>query len=116
MSPEARRYSEQVLAWYRLTPNTLGHLRPADRRLALRLFDQQVPLEIIAQALLAATGRRAGRPEDAPPLARIASLHYFVPIIDELIEANSPYYLDHLMRRVAPFAPQLAAAIKQQLS
>lgn len=116
MSPEAHRYSQTVLAWYRLTPNTLGHLRPADRQLALRLFDRQVPLEIVAQALLAATGRRAGRPQDAPPLATIASLHYFVPIIDELIEANSPSYLDHLLRRGAPFAPQLAAAIKQHLS
>lgn len=116
MNPEAHRYAELVLAWYRLTPNTLGHLRPADRRLALDLFDRQVSLEIVAAALLAATGRRAGRPEDAPPLARIASLHYFLPIVDELIEANSPSYLDHLLRRVTPYAPQLAAAIKQHLS
>jgi hypothetical protein len=116
MTHEARRYVDQVLAWYRLTPNTLGHLRPADRRLALCLYDRQVPLEIVAAALLAATGRRAGRPAEAPPLARIASLHYFGPVIDELIEANSPHYLEHLMRRVAPLAPQLAAAIKHQFS
>jgi len=116
VTPEARHYVTQVLAWYRLTPNTLGHLRPADRRLALSLYDRQVPLEIVAAALLAATGRRAGRSVDDPPLARIASLHYFVPIVDELIDANSPSYLDHLLRRVAPFAPQLAADIKHQFS
>ena len=116
MTPEARHYVTQVLAWYRLTPNTLGHLRPADRRLALSLYDRQVPLEIVAAALLAATGRRALRSVDDPPLARIASLHYFVPIVDELIEANLPSYLHYLLYRVAPFAPQLAADIKHQFS
>lgn len=116
MDPEARRYIEKILAWYSLTPNTLGQLRPADRRLARTLFDRQVSLEVVAQALLAATLRRATRSSETPPLARIASLHYFLPIVDEMIDANSPSYLHYLLHRVAPLAPQLAATIKQHLS
>ena len=77
-------YIRQLLSSYRSTPTTAGGVRPADRRLAERLYQQRVPLEMIQAAFYLAAGRRIFRDFDAPPLAPIQSLHYFLPVIDEI--------------------------------
>lgn len=112
----ARPYVARVLDLYRLTPGTFGRVRPADRKLALSLYERQIPLHLVGSALLLATGRRACRPDDAAHLPRIASLHYFVPILDELIATQTASsYFRYLLYRFAPLAPQLVAAIEQPL-
>ena len=101
-------YADRLLELYRHTPGTSGHVRRADRDLAASLRARGVPLETVQAALLLASARRAFRPRSAQPLAPIASLHYFLPVIDEILASPpDPAYLDHLRRRMAPLAPEL---------
>ena len=92
-------YVAAVLAAYHRTPGTLGKVRPADRRLAAELHDRGVPLSIIEAALSLAAARRASRADGTPPLGAIRSLHYFSPVITELLEhPPDPAYLAYLER------------------
>jgi hypothetical protein len=110
MLPPRRDYVQRILDLYRCTPTTSGRVRRADRHLATTLHERNVPLDTIHAALLVATGRRTLRSADAPPLGKIASLHYFLPVIDELLAAPlDPSYLEYLRRRLATLAPGLAA-------
>jgi len=115
MTPR-HRYVQRLLDLYCCTPHTSGFARPTDRRLAASLHDRHVPLHTVYAALLLATGRRALRPTSAPPLAKIASLHYFLPVIDEILATPlDPAYVEYLRRRLAPIAPALAVAAGPQL-
>lgn len=115
MSPR-QCYAQQVIDLYRRTPGASGFARRADRCLAATLFDRRVPLEIVHAALLLAAARRAQRPNGATPLARIASLHYFLPIIDELLKAQpDPGYIRYLRQSLASIAPDLVNAIDHQI-
>jgi hypothetical protein len=61
-----------------------------------------VPLEIVQAALLIASSRRRARDHADAPLAPVRSLHYFLPVIDELSAAPpDPAYLEHLTRHFA---------------
>jgi hypothetical protein len=112
-----QRYVEQILDLYRRTPGTRGLSRPADRRLAASLRQRGVPLELVEAALLVATARRALRPATAPPLAPIATLHYFLPVLEELLASPpDPAYLAYLQRRLAALAPALATRASHRLS
>jgi len=114
LSPDAG-YVEQVLALYRRTPSTSGHVRRADRRLAAGLCSRRVPLATVQAALLLATARRTSRSINAHPLAAIATLHYFLPVIEELLATPADHdYLDYLRLRLAALAPALAAPIHHQ--
>jgi hypothetical protein len=107
MQPAAsniKPYVDQVLDLYRHTPGTLGGGRREDRRLAVELYNQGVSLDVIQEALLLATARRCLRAHDAVPLAPVRSLHYFVPVIEELIATPLPdgyaYYLKQKLRKI----------------
>jgi hypothetical protein len=114
LSPR-QRYTQCVLDLYRRMPGASGIARRADRRLAAALFDRRIPLEIVHAALLLAAARRARRPRHAPPLAPIATLHYFLPIIDELIATPpDPDYLQYLRQSLGSIVPALVAAIDHQ--
>jgi hypothetical protein len=95
-------YVRQLLAAYRRLPDTLGRTRPADRRLAADLRRRGVPLATVEAALLLAIARRRARPPGADPLQPIRSLHYFLPIIEELRRQPLPEgYLELLRARLA---------------
>ncbi len=112
-----QRYVQQLLDLYRHTPGTAGYPRRTDRLLAGQLHDRGVSLDLVYAALLLGVARRTFRPDDAPPLASIATLHYFRPIVDELIEATvDPGYVRYLHHKLAGVAPQLLAARDHQLS
>jgi hypothetical protein len=111
-----RHYAQTVLELYRLVPGQLGQLRSSDRRLAFALHDRGVSFECVAAALLLGVARRRFRSADAPPLAPIATLYYFQPVIDEIVaQPPEPGYLAYLRRRLAPLAPQFVAALDHQL-
>ena len=113
LSPR-QRYARDLLELYRRTPDTPPKPRRADRILAAALYDRRIPLQIVHAALLLAAARRARRPDRATPLAPIATLHYFLPIIDELIAAPpDPGYLAYLRQTMATLAPALADADHQ---
>jgi hypothetical protein len=116
-SPISRRlYIQRILDLYRLAPGTTGHLRRSDRRLAGELHDRGVAVEIVYAALILAVSRRIFRPESAPLLAPIATLHYIRPVIDELIaEPPEPGYLSYIRYKLATVAPEFVAASDHQL-
>ncbi len=115
--PVARRlFAQRVLELYRLVPGQLGQLHRSDRKLAAALHDQGVNLQIVAAALLLGVARRSFRSASAGPLGPIATLHYFQPVIAEIIaQPPEPGYLDYLRLRVASLAPRFAAALDHQL-
>lgn len=92
-----QQYVQRLLDAYRNTPGTAGRVRPADRRLAQRLYHQGVPLPLLRGAFALAAVRRGFRPFDAPPLDPIRSLHYFLPVLEEIQRQPLPEgYLDYL--------------------
>lgn len=115
--PGRSAYVRWVLDLYRWTPGTCGRVRPADRRLAALLHQRRVSLDSIHAALLLATCRRTFRPPEALPLARIASLNYFLPVIDEILDQPlDPAYVEYLRSKLADLAPALAHATVHRLS
>ena len=96
------QYVSAVLDAYRNNPDTLGHVRASDRKLARHFFDARVPLKVICAALALAALRRGYRADGADPHEPIRSLHYFKPIIEEVakLPADSAYftYLEIRMR------------------
>jgi hypothetical protein len=76
-------------------------------RLARQLWERDIPLTTAETALLLASVRRAARRPDAIPLGPIRSLHYFLPVIEELLHTplhHGDAYLAYLRREV-PLRP-----------
>ncbi len=117
MTPALDRdtYVRQLIAAYRHLPGTLGRPRPADRRLADELHRRGVPPRTVEAALLLGIARRQARPPHATPLQPIRSLHYFLPIIEELLQQPPPDgYLESLRTRLAHLATPLRRAAPVQ--
>lgn len=90
-------YVAAVLTLYLDLPDTPLRPSPVDQSLAGRLHQQAVPLPLVESALLLATLRRLSRPSELPPLPKIRSLAYFLPVIAELQQQSLPDgYLDYL--------------------
>ena len=84
-NPTRQDYIRKVLDAYRRTPGTTGLVRRSDRLLAAALHDRGVPLLAVENALVLAVARRLVRSPDAPPLQLMRSLHYVMPLIDEVL-------------------------------
>ncbi len=94
-------YVRKLLNAYRGTPGTTGCVRRPDRLLAAQLHQRGVPLITVENALVLAAARRLLRPADAPPLATVRSLAYFLPVIEEVLELKvSQDYFQHLRYRL----------------
>ncbi|MGH7489317.1 MAG: hypothetical protein ACREMY_27515 [bacterium] len=98
---------DNLLRLYRRLPGTSHRVRPADRKLAADLFHQQIPFERLRAALLLGCARRLASSSHLPP---IQSLHYFLPILDELrkspLEEGYLAYLEQLiLQQTAPSPP-----------
>jgi hypothetical protein len=80
-------YVRRILEAYRRTPGTTGVVRRNDRALAAALHDRGVPLLVVENALVLAAARRIFRssgPVAPSALLPIRSLHYLLPVIDEV--------------------------------
>lgn len=98
---ERQLFVRTVLDLYLGLPHSAAR-RPSlhDRRLAEQLFTRGVPLDLIHAALHLATLRRFNRPLDAPALQPVRSLHYYGPIIDELLALPpDPDYVRYIHAR-----------------
>ena len=103
---QQREYVRRLLEAYRATPGVCGAVRRPDRVLAVQLYEREVPLEAVENALTLAAARRLARPADAPPLATIRSLAYFSPVIEEVLRLQAgPEYFHHLRNRIALLTP-----------
>jgi hypothetical protein len=83
---ECEQYIHQTLEEYRATPTACGQVRRADRELALRLYQDRIPLTAVEGAFVLAAARRTQRDPTKPALTPIQSLRYFQPIIREILE------------------------------
>ncbi|MGH9836052.1 MAG: hypothetical protein ACRD9Y_23770 [Blastocatellia bacterium] len=105
MKPTAISKSEyvvQVLHLYLTLAETPTRHSRLDRRLAEDFYDQQIELEQVEAALILASARRLFRSSEAPKLGPIRSLHYFVPVIEEIRRSPlSPDYIAYLRRKLA---------------
>ena len=102
MTLNCAEYLKRLLSCYCGLPQTAAR-RPSlnDRRLAAQLFDRRISLAIIETAFLLALARRTFRDPQAPPLAPIRSLAYFLPLIDEVQQLPpDPAYLAYLRARL----------------
>lgn len=91
-------FVSRVLALYLGLPGVAARRSSRiDRNLAATLFHRGITIEQIEAALLLAHLRRSARSSPLPP---IRSLHYFIPVIDEITsEPLSPEWLAYLRRK-----------------
>jgi hypothetical protein len=102
---EEATYVASVLTIYTDLPDTPWRPSPMDQSLARRLHQETVPLSLVESALLLGTWRRLARAEDLPPLPRIRSLAYFLPVIAELQHQPLPAgYLEYLRLKLQRLA------------
>lgn len=100
-----RIYVEAVLDRYLWLPGTPTRTSRSDRRLAGSFYERGVQLAVVQAALLLGVARRAFRSEDAPPLPPIRTLHYFVPLVEELLEEPAaPGYSEYLEHKLLSLA------------
>jgi hypothetical protein len=99
-------YVRRVLEAYRETPGTMGSIRRTDRALAVQLYQRGISASVIENALVLAAARRLMRPANAPPLATIRSLAYFLPVIEEVLSLRvSPEYFQYLRQKLERITP-----------
>jgi hypothetical protein len=82
--PACEDYVRKVLEAYIDVPVTTGKASSADYRTAENLFQKNIPLETIEDAIALGCARHLFRDPDDPPLEKPRSLAYFLPIIDEV--------------------------------
>lgn len=101
---EREEYVSRVLRLYLGLAETPGRSSRLDRRLAEELYDKQVRLEEVEAAMILASARRLWRSADALKLGPIRSLHYFLPVIDEVRSVPvSADYIEYLRGKLATF-------------
>lgn len=106
MISDCQHYVDTVLALYCLLPDTPNRHSRYDRLLARQLWQQKVPLPVIESAFVLATARRLLRDPSHPPLNPIRSLHYFVPVLEEVLaQPLPPTYLQYLRHKLAAHQP-----------
>jgi hypothetical protein len=112
MTTDCQHYVETVLTLYRKLPDTPNRHSRYDRRLAVQLHQQNVSLALIEAAFLLASARRRLGDPSYPPLSPIRSLHYFLPLIDELLDQPlAPNYLAYLRHKLTSQHPPINLAL-----
>jgi len=96
-------YVAAVLTLYADLPDTPLRPSPMDQSVARKLHQEAFPLALVESALLLATLRRLTRSSDPPPLPKVRSLAYFLPVIAELQQQPLPdAYLHYLRLKLSP--------------
>ena len=85
MPSDLETYRQTLLDLYLRLPDTPCRVSRHDVHLVRQLWERGIPLTTAETALLLASLRRAKRRPDALPLGPIRSLHYFLPVIEELL-------------------------------
>jgi hypothetical protein len=98
-------YRQKLIDLYLCLPDTPRRLSRFDLRLVRQLWERQIPLTTVETAFLLASSRRGTRRPDAMPLGPIRSLHYFLPVIEELLATPVPQSYLAYLRSTAPRRP-----------
>ena len=107
MPNDLESYRQALLDLYLRLPDTPCRVSRHDLRLVQQLWQRQISLTTVETAFLLASVRRAARRPDAIPLGPIRSLHYFSPVIEELLHTplhHGDAYLAYLRSKV-PLRP-----------
>ena len=107
MPNDLESYRQTLLDLYLCWPDTPCRVSRHNARLAQQLWERRIPLTTAETAFLLASVRRAARRPDAIPLGPIRSLHYFLPIIEEVLHTplyHGDTYLTYLRSKV-PLRP-----------
>jgi len=91
MPNDLEGYRQTLLDLYLRLPDTPCRVSRHDVCLVRQLWERHIPLTTAETALLLASVRRAARRPDAIPLGPIRSLHYFLPVIEELLHTPLPH-------------------------
>jgi hypothetical protein len=92
-------YVRAVRGLFLQMPSTANRFNPSDRRLASELYQRGIALDLVRSALLLATARRLLSSSPLPP---VRSLHYFLPVLDEiLLQPLPPGYVQYLESKIA---------------
>lgn len=111
-----RLYSEAVLDRYLWLPGTPTRTSRNDRRLARTLYERGIPLRVVLAALLLGAARRSFRAYDAPPLPPVRTLHFFLAIVEEMLEQPpTADYLEYLERKLLPLADAKASQLTSSI-
>ena len=101
-----KEFVARVLSLYLRLPHTPARTSRTDRQLAAQWYAQGVSGEALEGALLLAAARRSLRDPALPPLPPIRSLHYFVPLLEEVLATPlAPEYVQYLRRKLVAFLP-----------
>jgi len=101
---EREEYVSRVLSLYLGLAETPARSSRLDRRLAEELYEKQIEIEEVEAAMILTSARRLLRSPDAPRLGPIRSLHYFLPVIDEVRSVPvSAEYIQYLRGKLAAF-------------
>jgi hypothetical protein len=101
----AAAYLRALRTLIRRLPDCAIRFGPSDRSLVTELHRRGVPFDLVRGALLLAVVRRRFRDPQLPLLNPIRSLHYLMPVIDELLLQPLPHgYLAYLESKI-PFLP-----------
>ena len=101
MPSDLETYRQSLIDLYLRLPDTPRRLSRFDLRLVRQLWQRQISLTTVETAFLLASSRRAARRPDAMPLGPIRSLHYFMPVLEELLAQPVPEsYLAYLRSKV----------------
>ena len=90
LGAEEATYVAAVTSLYCDLPDTPLRPSPADQAVARKLYQDTVSLSVVESALLLATLRRLTRASDLPPLPKVRSLAYFLPVIAEVQQQPLP--------------------------
>lgn len=102
---EETLYVARVLALYLSLPATPARTSRHDRQLAQHWYAQPLAWELVETALLLAVARRSLRDPALPPLGPIRSLHYFLPVLAEVMATPlTPEYVQYLRSKLATLA------------
>jgi hypothetical protein len=95
-------YVHAVRDCYTHLPHTAGRFSRSDRQLAVEFFRRQIPFDTVRSAMLLAIVNRLYR--QGPPLPIIRSLHYFRPVVDEILQKPLPNgYVQYLQYKLDRF-------------
>lgn len=102
-----KEFVARVLTLYLSLPQTPQRTSRTDRQLATQWHAQPLTWTTIESAMLLAVARRSLRDPSLPPLPPIRSLHYFVPLLEEVLATPlSPEYVHYLRRKLAALPAQ----------
>jgi hypothetical protein len=103
MPHDLETFRQTLLDLYLRLPDTPCRVSRRDVHLVRQLWERDIPLTTAETALLLGSLRRANRRPDAIPLGPIRSLHYFLPVIEELLHTPLPHgdvYLAYLRSKI----------------